>query len=186
MANPTAAAILWPEKFLPGSTDNYVSNEVVVADLDFDDVWPYLADCSHWEAYYDNIGQITPPPTGTFFTPEAVGSHFNFATFGFPPLEIILEELVPPTATTPGRMAWRAWLPGATGDDHIEVYHAWIVENAPWSSPSKKVVRVLTQESQIGVPAKNLATTVPSPMLLGHQKWLDGLIAYAKEKKEKK
>ncbi|CAK7226799.1 hypothetical protein SCUCBS95973_006320 [Sporothrix curviconia] len=186
MATPTATAILWPEHFLPGLTDNYVSNEVVVAGLSAADVWPYLADCSHWESYYDNIGQITPPPTGSFFTAEAVGNHFSFATFGFPPVEVVLEEAVAPTATTPGRLAWLAWMAGADADNALEVYHAWIVEDAPWSTADKKVVRVLTQESQIGVPAKNLATTVPNPMLLGHQKWLDGLISYSKEKKENK
>jgi len=25
--------IIWPDKFLPGTTDNYVSNEVIVKDL---------------------------------------------------------------------------------------------------------------------------------------------------------
>jgi hypothetical protein len=38
-------------------------------------------------------------------------------------------------------------------------------------------VRVLTQESQIGKPAGQLAGKRPNMMLLGHQDWLDGLIA---------
>lgn len=30
MSNPTQSAIIWPEKFLPGTTDNFVTNEVIV------------------------------------------------------------------------------------------------------------------------------------------------------------
>lgn len=30
MANPTQSAIIWPEEFLPGTTDNFVTNEVIV------------------------------------------------------------------------------------------------------------------------------------------------------------
>ncbi|MDR3105930.1 MAG: SRPBCC domain-containing protein, partial [Yokenella regensburgei] len=42
-------------------------------------------------------------------------------------------------------------------------------------------VRILTQETQNGVPAKDLANTRPNPMLNGHQEWLDGLIRAAKK-----
>ncbi|KAL1898531.1 hypothetical protein Sste5346_003435 [Sporothrix stenoceras] len=181
MATPTAYAILWPTKFLPGTTDNYVSNEVIAAGLTANQVWPFLADTAHWEKYYDNIGQITPPASGSLLTPEAVGSRFRFATFGFPPLDIELAECVPPTATTPGRLAWRAWQDG-DADSALEVYHAWVVENTPWSSEGKPFARILTQESQIGKPAAQLAEAQPNPMLNGHQSWLDGLVKYAKSK----
>jgi hypothetical protein len=182
MATHTASAILWPTRFLPGTTDNYVSNEVVAAGLTATQVWPFLADTAHWEAYYDNICQITPPPSGSLLTPTAVGSRFQFSTFGFPPLDIELAECVPPTATTPGRLAWRAWQDG-DADAALAVYHAWIVENAPWSSEGKPFARILTQETQIGKPAAQLATAQPNPMLNGHQSWLDGPVKYAREKK---
>lgn len=42
-------------------------------------------------------------------------------------------------------------------------------------------VRILTQETQNGVPAKDLANTRPNPMLNGHQEGLDGLIRAAKK-----
>ncbi|GAA8293017.1 hypothetical protein HpNP126_07200 [Helicobacter pylori] len=53
--------------------------------------------------------------------------------------------------------------------------HAWLVEKLDHNR-----VRILTQESQSGVPAKALAKSVPNAMLNGHQAWLDGLVAYSR------
>ena len=99
---------------------------------------------------------------------------FSFSTFGFPPLRCEVWESVAPTATTAGRLAWRA---RQEGDEEtaLDVYHAWIVENTEWG-----VARILTQESQIGKPAAQLGATRPNPMLLGHQDWLDGLANFTK------
>ncbi len=36
-------AIHWPEGFIPGLTDNFCSNEVIVTDLTPEAVWPLLA-----------------------------------------------------------------------------------------------------------------------------------------------
>ncbi|MGP1606407.1 MAG: hypothetical protein ACTTG4_08460 [Moraxella sp.] len=44
------------------------------------------------------------------------------------------------------------------------MYHAWALENLP-----KNRVCVLTEESQIGKLAKDLAETAPNPMVNGHQ-----------------
>lgn len=60
------------------------------------------------------------------------------------------------------------------GEDAIDVYHAWIVEDVEGGR-----VRILTQESQIGVPARQLADEKPNKMLNGHQEWLDGLVRVA-------
>lgn len=35
--------IIWPEGYLPGFTDNFASNEVIVAGLRAEDIWPLLA-----------------------------------------------------------------------------------------------------------------------------------------------
>lgn len=35
-------AIFWPAGYLPGLTENFVSNEVIVGDLSAADVWPLL------------------------------------------------------------------------------------------------------------------------------------------------
>jgi hypothetical protein len=45
---------------------------------------------------------------------------------------------------------------------------------------SENRVRILTQETQNGAPAKELAKTKPNPMINGHQEWLDGLVDAAK------
>ncbi|KPM44943.1 hypothetical protein AK830_g1637 [Neonectria ditissima] len=58
------SSIIWPAKYLPGTTDNYVSNEVIVKGITAEQVWPFLADITKWESYYTNVGQITPPSSG--------------------------------------------------------------------------------------------------------------------------
>jgi hypothetical protein len=168
------SSIVWPKQYLPGTTDNYVSNEIFVAGITAEEVWANLADITKWESYYDNVSQITPPASGPKLKK---GDLFSFSTFGFPPLQSEVWESVAPTATSPGRLAWRAWQEGDENSS-LDVYHAWIVENAKWG-----VVRILTQEAQIGKPAAELATARPNPMLLGHQDWLNGLAEITKEGK---
>lgn len=163
--------IMWPKQYLPGTTDNYVSNEIFVKGLTAEQIWQNLVDITKWEKYYENVGQITPPQSGPRLEKS---DKFSFSTFGFPPLQCEVWESVAPTATTPGRLAWRAWQEGDE-ETALDVYHAWIVENTEWG-----VARILTQESQIGKPAAQLGATRPNPMLLGHQDWLDGLAKFTK------
>lgn len=40
-------AISWPKKWIPGETDNFVSNEVIVKGLDFNKVVQHLVAYSH-------------------------------------------------------------------------------------------------------------------------------------------
>lgn len=40
--NTTMNAINWPKEYLPGLTDNYVSNEVIVKGITVEAVWEYL------------------------------------------------------------------------------------------------------------------------------------------------
>ena len=44
--------IFWPEDYIPGFTDNFVSNEVIVAGLSAMDVWPFLSNAPLWPTYY--------------------------------------------------------------------------------------------------------------------------------------
>ena len=53
--------------------------------------------------------------------------------------------------------------------------HAWLFEELP-----RNRVRILTQESQKGAPARELARTVPNPMINGHQEWIVGLAKAAR------
>ena len=170
----TQSAIIWPDYYTPGLTDNFVSNEVIVADVTAAQIWGLLDDISKWETYYDNVSHITPPESGPMLKK---GDIFKFSTFGFPVLTCPVQESVPPKEGQAARLAWSAKLEGGS-DEETEVYHAWLVEDLEGSR-----VRILTQESQIGKPAAQLRDAKPNKMLLGHQDWLDGLIAAARGEK---
>lgn len=165
-------AITWPPRYTPGNADNFVSNEVIVADLSAAQVWHYLIDTSEWEGYYDNVADITFPDGGGPVLQE--GLNFSFSTFGFPPLAAHVTEFQAPDKDTPGRLSWTAKQDGPP-QEKLDVLHAWLVEDLPG-----RRVRVLTQEVQHGQPAAALASQVPNPMLNGHQAWLDGLITAAR------
>lgn len=167
-------SINFPTKFLPGKTDNFVSNEVIASDLTVFDIWKYLIDTSKWEKYYDNAANIKL--TNGENTLLHYGERFHFDTFGFP-IDAQVMELNEPTEDNPvARISWHGWNDGDE-DSSIDVYHAFLIENLPEGR-----VRLLTQESQIGKSAAVLATQKPNPMLNGHQAWLDGLVKAAREK----
>ncbi len=162
--------IEWPECYMPGLTDNFVSNEVIVAGLTAAKVWPFLAQAERWPTYYANSANIR---FHDHAGPElAQGTRFNFETFGFP-VEAEVVEYVAPADGAPGRVAWHGW--AGEADTRLDVHHAWLVEDLPQGR-----VRILTQETQNGAPAKELASSRPNPMINGHQDWLDGLVAAAK------
>jgi hypothetical protein len=93
-------------------------------------------------------------------------STFHFSTFGFPVLECHVKESVPPSAG----LAWED-----REEEAMEMYHAWLIKDL-----SNGRVRVLTQESQTGRPAEELAGMRPDVMLLGHQDRLNALVAKAR------
>ncbi|MEL7029521.1 MAG: SRPBCC domain-containing protein [Pseudomonadota bacterium] len=159
------SSIRWPEGFIPGKTDNFVSNEIIVSDLSAADVWPFLNDTSHWSSYYSNVADIKlsePAQTELY-----QGAEFRFTTFGFP-IEAVVREHVAPSEDGVGRMAWHGW--SGEAEAKIDAYHAWLFEDL-----SDDRVRILTQETQKGGPARELAKTLPNPMLNAHQEWIDGL-----------
>ena len=162
--------IIWPAQYLPGTTDNYVSNEIIIAGLSAVDVWPHLNDTTVWPKYYSNASDIRfHDGAGPKLSQ---GARFRFTTFGFP-VEAEVVEYAPPSATGPARVAWHGWVEG-DAQHRLDVHHAWLIEDLPG-----KRVRVLTQETQIGQPAQDLAKTKPNPMLNAHQEWLDGLVRSA-------
>jgi hypothetical protein len=172
----TATAINWPDRYVPGTTSNFVSNEVIAKDLTSAQIWEKLADITKWTSYYWNCAEITPPTSGPKLEK---GNDFKFSTFGFPPLPCTVAESVTPSKGTAGRLAWEAIT--GEGDDKIYVYHAWVVEDLPGNR-----VRILTQESQIGGVFEDFAKRKPNPMLNGHQDWLDGLVHAARGEKSEK
>lgn len=166
--------IIWPEKYLPGTTDNYVANEVIIPGLTAAEVWPWLTNTAKWSTYYSNAADI-------YFYDEKgtelhANSRFRFKTFGFL-VESQVVEYVPPSPGKAARIAWRGWIDG-DASEQLDVLHAWLLEDLPAGR-----VRILTQESQIGKPAQELAQTKPSPILIAHQEWLEGLASAAKKVK---
>lgn len=166
-------SINWPTEYLPGTTDNFVSNEVIVEGLSVPDVWNNLVDTAQWTKYYDNAANIVPEIEND--TTLHFGEHFRFDTFGFPIDAQVMELVAPVADSKEARIAWHGW---QDGDENtaLDVYHAFLIEELPG-----KRVRVLTQESQIGKPAADMSTQKPNPMLNGHQAWLDGLVEFSKK-----
>ncbi|MBV7536580.1 SRPBCC domain-containing protein [Duganella sp. sic0402] len=163
--------IIWPPAYLPGTTDNYVSNEITVAGLSAAEVWRQLDDTRAWPGYYSNASGIRFYDGGGPLL--SAGARFRFTTFGFA-VEAEVVEYVPPANGQAARIAWHGWVEG-DATSRLDVHHAWLFEDLPDGR-----VRILTQETQNGQPARGLAVTKPNPMLNAHQEWIDGLAAAAK------
>lgn len=164
------AAIIWPEKYLPGETDNFCSNEVIVKDLNLADVLPYLADTRAWPTYYENCSDIIVGDGSQTMLSD--GIPFVFNTFGFTVNAKVWEFQQEDGLV---RLAWSGLC--GEGEQQLDVYHAWLLQELPGNR-----LRILTQESQIGQPAKELAQSVPNIMVNGHQAWLKGLVESAQHK----
>jgi len=166
-------AITWPEAYLPGTTDNYASNEIIVKGLAATEVWKYLEDTRAWPKYYSNASEIRfrdgKGPQLRY------GARFRFTTFGFP-VEAEVTEFEAPTEGRPGRMAWHGWVEG-DAEHRLDVHHAWLIEDLAGGR-----VRILTQETQNGKPARDLAVAKPNPMINAHQEWIEGLARAAAQK----
>lgn len=163
--------ILWPAGFVPGWADNYVSNEVIVAGLTTAEVWPFLVQPALWPSYYDNASDVQiDDGKGPAL---ALGDNFSFHTFGFAvPARVV--ECVAPVLGQPARIAWHGWAGEIGAPDRLDVHHAWLIQDLAAGR-----VRILTQETQNGAPARVLAAAKPNPMINGHQDWLNGLVAAA-------
>ena len=160
--------INWPHDYLPGTTDNFASNEVIVKGIMAKDVFENLIDTSIWPTYYDNVADVEFDNTKG--TRLAADTRFRFKTFGFP-IEAEIVEFEAPTGNKPGRLAWHGWAEG-DAEHRLDVFHAWLLEDLPEGR-----VRILTQESQKGKPAKDLFNSKPDVMNQGHQDWVKGLAA---------
>jgi hypothetical protein len=166
--------INWPEKYLPGTTDNYVSNEIIVANLSTAQVWPYLINTTLWPLYYNNISEISfEEGISSILT---AGTRFRFTTFGLN-VNAEVTEYSEPGNENIARLSFCAWLAGSTPKDGSAL-HAWLLEDLPGLR-----ICIVTKESQIGEPAKQMAAIKPNPILNAHQDWLEGLAKIATERK---
>lgn len=163
-------SIKWQEGFKPEDSDNFVSNEVIVKNYTAKDAWEYIINTSIWSKYYKNVSNIKFESNAFPILEKDID--FTFNTFEFL-VEAKVLEFVPPVDNNPGRIAW---IGNCVGED-LNVYHAWVFENY-----GENAVRILTQETQNGKLAIEMASELPNPMLNAHQAWLDGIVKFLKEK----
>lgn len=162
--------IFWPEEYLPGTTDNFASNEIIVKGLKTEDVWPYLTHIQSWETYYENCSNAMYAQK--HITELSLNAQFSFQTFGFEVKAQVTEFKSPENGLA--RISWHGWVEGDISH-RLDVIHAWLLEEL-----SGNRLRILTQESQIGRPAADMAGT--NIMINGHQSWLYGLVKAAQGK----
>ena len=74
-------SIVWPKGYLPGETDNFCSNEVIVKGLTTADVWPFLAKAYIWSSYYANSSDVKLPEGAEQLQADMVFFFKTFATF---------------------------------------------------------------------------------------------------------
>ena len=163
------SAIVWPNKYQPGTADSFVSNEIVAKGVAAMQIWTLLADISKWESTYASLSHVAPPESGPKLEK---GDTFKFRLLNFPVLTCSVRASVPPRDRETGRLSWSAQL--EDDPDGIDLYDAWLVEDLGGGA-----VRILTQQTQIGKLASEWKATKPNKLLLGHQNWLDSLVAAA-------
>ena len=56
--NHTQSAIIFPQGYIPGETDNFCSNEVIVKGICLADAWELLVNPHKWPTYYANSANI--------------------------------------------------------------------------------------------------------------------------------
>ena len=167
-------AIHWPKEFTPGFTDNFVSAETYVAGLTAEEVFPYLTHAHIWADYYDGVSDMKL--TGSDGKPELKeGTRFSFNIIGWDVTAEVV-EFVEPSKERPGRLSWHGWVPGDE-NTRFDALHGFLFENMPDGR-----VRILTQESEIGKPAAELAKSHSASLLVGFQAWLDGMVDFARKK----
>jgi hypothetical protein len=120
------SAIVWPEEYLPGTTDNFASNEIIVSGLTAAQIWAQLDDTTLWPGYYSNVADIHfHDGSGPTLSANA---RFRFSTFGFP-IEAQITN-VPPAAGQAARVSLHGWASGMQLT-RLDVIHAWLFEDLP-------------------------------------------------------
>ena len=166
------SAIIWPQDYLPGTTDNFASNEIIVAGLTAKEIWAQLNDTRLWAGYYRHAQDIHfYDGNGPLLSENA---RFRFTTLGFV-VEAQVNEYVPPMEGQVARIAWYGYVAG-DAESRLDAIHAWLLEDLPGGR-----VRILTQETQKGIPAQQLVNALPNPMINAHQEWIVGLVTAARK-----
>lgn len=168
-------SINWPEGFVPGTTDNYACNQLLDSRLTVDDVWEYLVKPKYWTSYYANSeNPRIVDDNGESIDQESLNlkTKFSFVTFGFDVNSEVIEFVAPEEYESGKKIARITWS-GACIEKgkgtKLDVVHAWLLQD------TETGVKILTEETQNGVPAKFLRVSESHPMINGHQDWLKGL-----------
>ena len=51
-------AIHWPQAYIPGFSDNFASNEMIITGVSVAALWDKLIDTAAWPGYYSNASDI--------------------------------------------------------------------------------------------------------------------------------
>jgi len=148
------AAMIWPSGNSPAESGVFAQNVIEVRAKP-ETVWSLLVDCAKWPRWYRHCADVSILRDGSTLREH---SKFRFKT-----LNLYFEPEV--TVFEPQRMlVWFAKGPlGSSGA------HAWRIE------PIRDGCRVITEETQRGIPSRLLGWHTRKRLLLAHQDWLEGL-----------
>lgn len=159
-------SINWPQAFLPGKADFFVSNETIVSGTSSQQAWFFLADTRRWADVYNQLSDIVFHDDSGPELQE--GSRFQFMIAGTV-VQAEITECQPPSTTSVGRLTWHGWVEN-NGVTVVDACCGWLVEDL-----SEARTRILWQETLLGAPAKDMARQKPNPAVLAHQEWVDGI-----------
>ena len=167
MEYPVSKAIAFPPDFLPGTGDNFLSNEFYIDSSTAEEVWPFLEDPALWPTYYKKITKVeVKEQEGTKLH---VGTKFSYKD-GLLKLDLECEclEVQPPSGDKEGRVMWKS-CHVVKGEKKYEAVRGWILENM-----GNGRTRIFTQEVQRGDAAKKLYKETYE-MLTSYEKWVRNL-----------
>lgn len=170
------ASIQWPDQYLPGTTDCYVSNQTVVKGVPVANVWKALLDPLLYPKFYKDIkeasfvdkSQKVLGPDSKFLLRFDLGG--KIVTIH---CEII--EFVAPEQGKVGRITWHGLINGDNGP-LLNFVQAFLVESLAGDR-----TRLSSGLSLIGIPGKEACEAEPNPLLVGRQQWIDSIMAWAKK-----
>lgn len=162
--------IVWPEAYLPGTTDFYVSNETIVGGLNSEQVWPFLVETTQWHTCCPDISKVQFHDNGGPRLHR--GSRIQFF-FGTTLVQAEVQTCVGPSEGKPGRLSWHGWVE-RDGQCVLNAHCGWLIEDLPHDR-----VRILWQESLLGSLAQELARLKPNLVLPSHRQWVDGIATAA-------
>jgi hypothetical protein len=146
----------WPERFDPEKAPVFAHNEIrtsVAAEV----LWPILIRVTDWPDWYPHASHIR--------TVDGASDLEMGSTFSWKTLNVRVKTTVTEFAPAQ-RLAWSGTAPASRG------YHRWILN--PTDDGGCLIV---TEEVQIGLIPRLMASRLKKDLKDNHQEWLEGLIA---------